>query len=91
MYTLASCTRRTHRCVAETVASFLVRYTRCLPPHLLSNLQVVVIDKMDYCASLNNLSSVRDKPNFKVRILSVLIDYVLIDAAVMTRAIAGQH
>lgn len=27
--------------------------------------KVVVLDKMDYCASLNNLSSVIDKPNFK--------------------------
>lgn len=27
--------------------------------------KIVVLDKMDYCASLNNLSSVADKPNFK--------------------------
>jgi hypothetical protein len=30
-------------------------------------LQVVVLDKMDYCASLRNLASVIDKPNCKVR------------------------
>lgn len=27
--------------------------------------KIVVLDKLDYCASLNNLSSVKDKPNFK--------------------------
>lgn len=27
--------------------------------------QVVVLDKMDYCATLNNLESVRNLPNFK--------------------------
>jgi nucleoside-diphosphate-sugar epimerase len=29
--------------------------------------QVVVLDKLDYCASLNNLSSVSELPNFKAR------------------------
>lgn len=28
-------------------------------------LQVVVLDKLDYCATLNNLSAVRSAPNFK--------------------------
>ncbi len=28
--------------------------------------QIVVLDKLDYCASMNNLASVKDKPNFKV-------------------------
>jgi UDP-glucose 4,6-dehydratase len=28
-------------------------------------LQVVVLDKLDYCATLNNLGSVKDSPNFK--------------------------
>lgn len=27
--------------------------------------KVVVLDKLDYCASLNNLRSIKDKPNFK--------------------------
>lgn len=26
--------------------------------------QIVVLDKLDYCASMNNLASVKDKPNF---------------------------
>ena len=30
-----------------------------------SSLQVVVLDKLDYCATLRNLDSVRDCPNFK--------------------------
>ena len=30
-------------------------------------LQVVVLDKLDYCASLHNLDTVMDCPNFKVR------------------------
>ena len=33
----------------------------------LASLQIVVFDKLDYCASLNNLNQVRHKPNFKVR------------------------
>ncbi len=28
-------------------------------------LQVVVLDKLDYCATLNNLAAVRNAPNFK--------------------------
>lgn len=28
-------------------------------------LQIVVLDKLDYCATLNNLSSVMESPNFK--------------------------
>jgi dTDP-D-glucose 4,6-dehydratase len=28
--------------------------------------KIVVLDKMDYCASLSNLSSIADAPNFKV-------------------------
>lgn len=28
-------------------------------------LQVVVLDKLDYCATLNNLNAVKDAPNFK--------------------------
>ena len=28
-------------------------------------LQIVVLDKLDYCATLNNLSSVKDCPNFR--------------------------
>lgn len=30
-------------------------------------LQIVVLDKLDYCASVNNLESVIDQPNVKVR------------------------
>lgn len=30
-----------------------------------SPLQVVVLDKLDYCATLNNLAAVRNAPNFK--------------------------
>lgn len=29
-------------------------------------LQIVVLDKMDYCASVRNLESVIDQPNVKV-------------------------
>jgi len=29
------------------------------------DLQVVVLDKLDYCATLNNLASVKDAPNFR--------------------------
>ena len=28
--------------------------------------QVVVVDKLDYCATLNNLTFAKDNPNFKV-------------------------
>lgn len=31
----------------------------------LSCTQVVVLDKLDYCATLSNLSSLKDKPNFR--------------------------
>ena len=31
------------------------------------NPQVVVLDKLDYCASINNLDAVKDCPNFEVR------------------------
>ena len=27
--------------------------------------KIVVLDKLDYCASLNNLKTIKDKPNFK--------------------------
>ena len=30
-------------------------------------LQVVVLDKLDYCASIRNLESIQRLPNFKVR------------------------
>ena len=36
------------------------------------NAQVVVLDKLDYCASLQNLDSVKDLKNFKV-ILALLL------------------
>lgn len=49
-------------------------YQRYLQPGLfkhlsivLAGLQIVVLDKLDYCASLRNLESTQDKPNFKVR------------------------
>lgn len=29
--------------------------------------QIVVLDKLDYCASVNNLASIMDQPNVKVR------------------------
>ena len=34
---------------------------------------MVVLDKLDYCASVNNLDAVKDCPNFEVRepILSI--------------------
>jgi hypothetical protein len=35
------------------------------PACLLPALQIVVLDKLDYCATLNNLASVRSHPNFK--------------------------
>ena len=38
--------------------------TQTLLPH---TSQVVVLDKLDYCASLHNLDSVKDCSNFKVR------------------------
>lgn len=28
-------------------------------------MQIVVIDKLDYCATMNNLAEVRDLPNFR--------------------------
>ena len=28
--------------------------------------QVVVVDKLDYCATLNNLTFAKENPNFKV-------------------------
>lgn len=28
-------------------------------------MQIVVLDKLDYCATTNNLNSVKDQPNFK--------------------------
>ena len=31
-------------------------------------MQIVVLDKLDYCASLRNLQSTHDKPNFKVSV-----------------------
>ena len=34
-------------------------------------LQVVVVDKLDYCATLNNLTFTKDNPNFKVRVPNV--------------------
>ena len=34
----------------------------------LLGLQIVVLDKLDYCASLRNLRSTQDKPNFKVSV-----------------------
>jgi UDP-glucose 4,6-dehydratase len=33
----------------------------------LPTLQVVVLDKLDYCASMHNLDAVKDLKNFKVR------------------------
>jgi dTDP-D-glucose 4,6-dehydratase len=33
--------------------------------HLPAHLQVVVLDKLDYCATLNNLNAVKDALNFK--------------------------
>lgn len=33
-------------------------------------MQVIVLDKLDYCATTRNLSSVWDRPNFKVRDLT---------------------
>lgn len=38
------------------------------PSIVLVGLQIVVLDKLDYCASLRNLESTQDKPNFKVRV-----------------------
>jgi len=35
------------------------------PPPARRALQVVVLDKLDYCATLNNLAAVRNAPNFK--------------------------
>ena len=40
-------------------------------------MQVVVFDKLDYCGSLKNLDSVRDKPNFKVLPVDVLARSVI--------------
>lgn len=38
------------------------RFAPCPPAR---RLQIVVLDKLDYCATLNNLASVRAHPNFK--------------------------
>lgn len=35
-------------------------------PHLVFDLQIVVLDKLDYCASIRNLESVIEQPNVKV-------------------------
>ena len=35
--------------------------------NLLQHTQIVVLDKLDYCASLHNLREAANKPNFKVR------------------------
>ena len=36
------------------------------------DVQVVVLDKLDYCASLKNLDSLKGRPNFKVRSLQAI-------------------
>ncbi|AGE49559.1 GDP-L-fucose synthase 2 [Acanthocystis turfacea Chlorella virus Can0610SP] len=41
---------------SHVVMKLVQRYPEC---------KVVVLDKMDYCATLNNLATVRDAPNFK--------------------------
>ena len=40
-------------------------HTPGLPACLPLALQIVVLDKLDYCATLTNLASVRSHPNFK--------------------------
>lgn len=35
-------------------------------------MQIVVLDKLDYCASLHNLETTQNKPNFKVSSLTSL-------------------
>ena len=35
---------------------------------------MVVLDKMDYCASVHNLDAVKDCPNFEVRKLVLCTD-----------------
>jgi hypothetical protein len=40
--------------------------------------QIVVLDKLDYCATLNNLSEVADSPNFKV---GVTLQIALVEAS----------
>ena len=37
------------------------------------DVQITVLDKLDYCATLNNLSDIRDKPNFKVLQLTCML------------------
>jgi len=31
------------------------------------HMQIVVLDKLDYCSSMRSLDNVKDHPNFKVR------------------------
>jgi dTDP-D-glucose 4,6-dehydratase len=59
---MVSCTAC--RCIAKGVAGQL---GACNSKALCRTSQVVVLDKLDYCASLHNLDSVKDCPNFKVR------------------------
>jgi nucleoside-diphosphate-sugar epimerase len=51
-------------------------------------LQIVVLDKLDYCASLNNLKEVMDKPNFSFVRGDIqaadLVSYVLKESSIDT-------
>jgi len=38
------------------------------------SVQIVVLDKLDYCASLRNLETVSDRPNFKVGRLRITVN-----------------
>ena len=46
-------------------AGFIASHVVSLLVHRYPSIRVIALDKLDYCASLRNLSSVADKPNFK--------------------------
>jgi len=46
-------------------AGFIASHVVCLLVHRYPTMRVIVLDKLDYCASLRNLESVASEPNFK--------------------------
>lgn len=46
-------------------AGFIASHVVSLLVHRYPDVRVIALDKLDYCASLRNLQSVADKPNFK--------------------------
>ena len=58
------CATRSRRRSADSATLNPVRAAPAFAPRT----QVVVYDSLEYCASMNNLSAVRNAPNFKVRV-----------------------